>query len=71
MPRQRKNPKPIRKGISMNAFTVTVRTAAGIVRYHAIALCSCDAISSAIDRFGIATVSAVPMKAARAQHANF
>jgi Na+-transporting methylmalonyl-CoA/oxaloacetate decarboxylase beta subunit len=55
----------------MSAFTVTVRTAAGIVRYHAIALCSCDAISSAIDRFGIATVSAVPMKAARAQHANF
>jgi hypothetical protein len=35
------------------------------VRYHAIALCSCDAISSAIDRFGIATVSAVPMKAAQ------
>jgi hypothetical protein len=49
----------------MSAFTVTVRTAAGIVRYHAIALCSCDAISSAIDIFGIATVNAMPMKAER------
>ena len=46
--------------ISMNAFTVTVRNAAGCITYPAIAHTACDCIDAAIDHFGIAAVTATP-----------
>jgi hypothetical protein len=46
----------------MRRFIVTVRTATSTVRYHALARSSCDAITDAIDCFGIATISAAPVK---------
>lgn len=45
----------------MSAFNMTVRTANGVVRYQAIAQSSCDAIDAAIDQFGIAVISALPV----------
>lgn len=45
----------------MSAFNVTVRTGTWVVRYQAIAQTSCDAINAAIDQFGLAAISALPV----------
>lgn len=45
----------------MSAFTVTVRTPGQVVSYPAIAATSVDAILDALEQFGIAAVSALPL----------
>ena len=45
----------------MSTFTVTVRTPALVVSYPAIAPTSADAIIDALNHFGIASVSALPL----------
>jgi hypothetical protein len=46
----------------MKTFLITIRTASSVLRYHSLAHSSVDAITDAIDCFGVATISAVPAK---------
>lgn len=46
----------------MSAFLVTIRTAAGVLRYHSLAHSSVDAITDAIDCFGPVSVTATPLE---------
>lgn len=45
----------------MSAFTVTVRTERGTIQYPAIAQTSIDAHSAAIDVFGVAAITVIPL----------
>ncbi|MFZ6871135.1 hypothetical protein ACO0LF_03610 [Undibacterium sp. Di27W] len=45
----------------MSIYTVTVRTPGQVVSYPAIAPTSADAILNALDHFGVASVSALPL----------
>lgn len=46
----------------MSAYSVTVRTPGQVFHYPAIAETSADAINDAIDVFGVASVTATPLR---------